>query len=223
MPLNLDERYAEILPLLARDAELSGYLDLEAPIPCVHVGKGPIRLFVVGQDPTVKDAKSRAGITCVLNLKGYGPLHNYLQRISSNLGIDLKQNVYATNYVKNFFVSPPTQIKQADVLELGARYWLPLLREELDEFPDVPVITLGEPLLQHIVKEGASPFVRAYWDYEPHWQLSTSRHWSYLPAYQNHLERTVFPFPHQPSLRKKFYRQHLDYYCTFVRGNLPAA
>jgi hypothetical protein len=32
------------------------------------------------------------------------------------------------------------------------------------------------------------------------------------------LNRTVFPFPHQPSVRKAFYRERLADYVAFVRS-----
>lgn len=223
MRASLESCYRIISTALAQDAKLAPYLFLDQKIPEVHRGTGPIRLIVLGQDPTVKDKESRKGITRVLNLRGYGAIHNYLQRVCLDLGLELDKNIYATNYVKNFFTEPPTQIKKLDVLALAGKYWSPLLHDELSEFPDVPVIALGQPLLERLVTSGASPMVRNYWDYQPGWRVNPNREWRYLPANQNILDRIVFPFPHQPSLRKTFYRQHLPYYLQFVRKHMLAS
>lgn len=72
-------------------------------VPVPFLGEGEIRLIVLGQDPTVKNEKSRAGIRTVLNLDKEGSLKRYLRRICQGLGIGLEENVYATNVVKNFF------------------------------------------------------------------------------------------------------------------------
>jgi hypothetical protein len=220
MPTNLEARYAQAMSAMAGEPNLWRYVYHSQKIPAVHRGTGPIRLVVLGQDPTVKNEASRQKILHVLNLKGSGALHNYLQRICLDLQLDLKQNVYATNYVKNFFTSPPTQIKELDVLALASKHWLPLLLDELADFPNVPVITLGQPLLERIVTKGASPLVRDYWDYQPRWERNAKRKWAYLPSEQNVLNRMIFPFPHQPSLRKSFYRQHLPYYLQFVHKRM---
>lgn len=218
MTINLDRAYAETMASLKRDSQLWRYVNPRLPIPAVYQGGGPIRLILLGQDPTVKDEASREKITRVLNLKGYGALHNYLKRICLDLGIELETNVYATNYVKNFFVEPPTQIKQMDLLERASHYWLPVLHEELDQFPNIPVISLGQPLLERIVTNGASGQVRDYWGYEPKWKAQKNRNWQYLMPGQNRLNRNIFPFPHQPSLRKTFYREHLSYYLQFMKS-----
>lgn len=218
MSMDLESLYPGVLTALVADSQLSPYVNASLPIPKVHRGTGPIRLMILGQDPTVKDEVSRDQITKVLNLKGYGALHNYIKRVCLDLGLDLDQNVYATNYVKNFFTAPPTQIKQADVLALAAKYWLPLLRDELAQYPSVPIITLGLPLLTHLVVQGASPQVRDYWDYRGDWPLHPPVNWRYLEPHQNILDRIVFPLPHQPSYRsKEFYHKYLPDYLMFVK------
>lgn len=107
-----------------------------------------------------------------------------------------------------------------NIFEKFTPVWLPFLIEEIDEFPGVPVLTLGEPLLGIIVKEGASRKVRQYWGYKSTWQQGEKDDFQYLPADMNTLMRKVFPYPHQPSLQKKFYRKYLSEFNQFTRRNI---
>jgi hypothetical protein len=174
----------------------------------------------LGQDPTVKNQKSRAKIKTVLNLDRKGSLHNYLNGICQGLKIDLYKNVYATNYLKNFFIRPPTQIKEDNVFENFARVWLPLLKEELVQFDNVPIIALGQPVLSIIVRESASKYVRDYWGYNNDWKTGKTLPFRYIKADDNVLNRVVFPFPHQPSINKKFYCTRLKEYVAFMKQEI---
>jgi len=142
----------------------------------------------------------------------------YVARICAGLGLNLRKDVYATNLVKAFFVRPPTQIKEVDVLAQSLPWWLPLLREELAAYAGVPVIALGEPLLKQLVVGDASEKVRDYWGYTEDWQHGETGPFHYLEASANRLGRTVYPFPHQPSIRTSFYKARLESYLAFVRS-----
>lgn len=220
MPLDIDERATAILQALARDPLLASYIDPSHDIPKVYCGIGTIRLIILGQDPTVDDPAGRAKVKQVLKVKQRGPLHNYIQRICLDLQFDLCRNIYATNFVKNFFTRKPTQVKEVDLLAEASFYWLPLLRDELAQFPGIPVITLGEPLLSHIVIGGASPLVHDYWGYLADHPGQSSKEWHFLRPDQNLLGRVVFPFPHLPSLQKDLYRDHLRDYLAYMRREL---
>jgi hypothetical protein len=197
---------------------LACYVDDSLPIPKVFAGDGEIKLIVLGQDPTVKSPESRKTITTVLNLDKGGSLRRYLEDVCHKLGIDLDHNVYATNLLKNFFVAPPTQISPIDVFKVFGDFWLPFLNEELSVFPDVPVLTLGEPLLSVLVVEGVSAQVRHYWGYRRNWQTNPPVDLRCVAPAENRLGRQLFPFPHQPSLvRKKFYKQNLTSYIDYMR------
>jgi len=220
MQFNVEQRAKEVLIGLASNPHLSRFVDSTLDIPRVYRGSGEIRLIVLGQDPTVKNVRSRATIKTVLNLDRRGSLRNYLAQICSDLGLDLGQNVYATNYLKNFFIKPPTQIKEINVFQEFSRIWLPLLLDELAMFPHEPIITLGEPLLSALVHKGASPRVRDYWGYTPRWKSGETGPFRCVEPNENHLGRFIFPYPHQPSIRKRFYRERLRDYTAFVRDAL---
>lgn len=122
--------------------------------------------------------------------------------------------------MKNFFITPPTQITSIDVFEVFGAIWLPFLKEELSLFPGVPVLTLGEPLLPILVLEGVNAQVRYYWGYRKGWQANPAVDFRHIAPAENRLGRRLFPFPHQPSLKKKFYAQNLASYAQYMRQEL---
>ena len=203
---------------LCRDTNLSKYIDAKFRIPKPYIGKGPIKLIILGQDPTVKNAASRQSIKTVLNLDRRGSVLVYLSDVCQKLGIVLGQNVYATNLFKNFFILPPTQIKETNIFQTFLPAWLPLLQEELAQFPDIPVITLGQPVMQTIVKPGVPILVREYWGYTTEWKDGKLEPFQFIKPAENILRRMVFPFPHQPTIRKEFYRQRMGDYTAYMKS-----
>lgn len=217
MNYTIDQKAKEILDSLASHPKLSHFIDYQLPIPKVYQGIDIIKLIILGQDPTIKNIKNRASVTTVLNLnKPRGSLYNYLSRICIKLDIDL-ENVYATNYLKNFFINSPTRITEINIFEEFAPYWLPLLREELAQFSQVPIITLGQPLLSAIVYEGTSSLVRDYWGYTLNWKSGEKGTYRCLESDKNILKHVVFPFPHQPSIGKRFYIERFRKYIAFMK------
>jgi hypothetical protein len=102
---------------LKRDERLGQYVDGTLPIPKPYRGSGEIKLIVLGQDPTVKAVQDREAIRTVLNLDRKGSVRTYLAGVCHDLGLQLAENVYATNLYKNFFIRPPTQITEIDVFQ----------------------------------------------------------------------------------------------------------
>ena len=202
---------------LARHPVAGLFLDTTLPIPRPYLGAGAIRLVIIGQDPTVQNAASRATIHTVLNLHKPGSLLRYLTTLCDDLGVSLRDEVYATNACKNFWTRPPTAIEEVDVLALSAPYWLHLLRAELDHFPDATVISLGQPVLAMLVQDGNSRLMRDYWGYHPRWQAGEFLPMHVIEADQSTVGRRIFPFVHQPSGAKLFYRARWAEYVEFVR------
>ncbi|MGA2159803.1 MAG: hypothetical protein ABSG90_11375 [Dehalococcoidia bacterium] len=215
-------RSSHVLQKLRADSRLSQYIPTDQ-IPDVFTETDDvrdIRLIVIGQDPTVKSEASRSTINTVLNLdKHQGCLYGYLSHICNNLGLDLKENVYATNFAKNFFKQPPTLIKERDLLKETSPYWLPLLHKELWYFPGRLIVTLGQPLLKVLLLDPTKALVRVYWGYYPDW-IRAKLVFSSVPAQENKLDRELFPLPHQPSSGKKFYRANLQAYLNYVKRNM---
>jgi len=214
---NIEDRVNQILEQLKQDKQLGRYVVKSLQIPQPYRGERDIRLIVLGQDPTVKDAEKRQDITTVLNLDKNGSVRAYLAGVCNSLGISVSENVYATNIYKNFFVRPPTQIEEVDIFQEFAGAWLPLLIDELAEFGRVPVVTLGEPILAPLVKNDVPAQVRHYWGYVPDWKTRRLNPFQYIRPEDNKLGRVVFPFPHQPSLRKEFYKAKMKDYVAFVK------
>jgi len=185
------------------------YVNLDIIKP--FIGNGNNKLIILGQDPTIKNEKSRKNVEYTLNLDKKNSLKTYIERICIGLGITI-ENVYATNLFKYFYTIPPAQTM--DVLYAHLQPNLELLKEEIFEFKNIPIITLGEPVLQLLTDPKAK--VREYWDYNPNTGASNGN-FSYSIASENKLSRDFYPFPHQPSIRKKFYNDTFDKYLKIIK------
>ena len=214
------ETSQSIADSLARDSRLAAFVDGTLPVPRPLQGSGDIHLFILGQDPTVKNQDDRTKIRTCLNLDRRGSMVAYIGRICRGLRLELKSNVYATNLIKNFFVRPPTKIFEMDVLQQSLDHWLPLLHQELASFPNATVISLGEPLLSVIVHQPKRRKLREYWGYTEDWKRDCRGPFSWIQASDTVIQRRVFPFPHQPSLRKEFYKTYMDEYISFVADEI---
>ena len=203
---------------LAADPLIGKYVDTSLSPPTPFGGKGEPRLIILGQDPTVKRKASRSAIKTVLNLDRPGALRHYLEKVCHALGSSLEKDIYATNYVNVFFKDPPASVKAPDILGIVKKYCLPPLRDELQTFPGVPILTLGQPLLRQIAGSQASALVRDYWGYNASWMQGKTEPFTHLPADSNDLQRKVFPFPHQPSANKLFYAQRIAGYLQYMKA-----
>jgi len=218
MENRIEARANRILEQLRQDERLGRYVDRTLLVPRPYRGSGTIRLIVLGQDPTVKNPEARKAIRTVLNLDRNQSVRAYLAGVCNALGVQITENVYATNFYKNFFICPPTQITEIDVFQEFRDAWLALLKDELEAFAGIPVISLGEPLLAPLVSKNASTKVRDYWGYTPEWKEGKVKSFEYIRAADNRLNRIIFPFPHQPSLRKQFYKATMSDYVSFVKS-----
>jgi len=208
---------------LARQPQIGPFVDRSLPIPRPYAGYGDIKLVIIGQDPTVQRAEERAGIRTVLNLDKRGGLLRYLAGVCQDLGVSLKENVYATNACKCFFTRPPTAIVDVDVLALSAPLWLPILRAELAQFPDALVTSLGQPVLSMLVRDGYSREMKDYWGYHPHWKAGERKPMHAIEPAESTVGRRIFPFVHQPTLRgarAAFYRERRGEYIAFMTESL---
>lgn len=180
-------------------------------VPPFNKAGKDIRLVIIGQDPTIRNEEQRKHISVTLNLDKSGSLKKYVEEICSGLNISLS-NVYATNVFKYFYTIPPAQT--FEVLEKHLSPNLVLLEKELSNYPNCSIITLGEPVLQLLVNKNVK--VRDYWGYNAKTHKSTQSFKCVLPE-ENKLNRIIFPFCHQPSIRKDFYKDNLNQYVRFVK------
>lgn len=207
------------------DTRFAGLIDGGTTIPRPFVGSGPVRLVIIGQDPTVQRASSRASVRTVLNLDRKGSLRTFIERVCSDLGINLDANVYATNLAKGFFSDPPTTILKRtgrDVLVETAPAWLPLLRREFDAFPEAVVISLGEPVLKALIKSENPQEMKHYWGWRDGWKKRGPKPCVMLDAEHSTIGRRFFPFVHQPTMkgtRTEFYRWRWPDYTAFIRAS----
>ena len=187
-----------------------------------YIGKDKIKLVVIGQDPTVRNPKSRKNVTCTLNLnKQNSALYRYIKRLCDGLGITM-ENVYATNLFKYFYSIPPANTPE--VLRLHLHPNLELLKEELSSLclpTGCLVITLGEPVLNLLLNQNVpnnEKKVRFYWGYDSKTKKS-DRNFRFVDESKNVLSHKFYPFCHQPSMRKQFYKDWIKEYVGFIKAN----
>jgi len=206
-------RSAETLGRLKADTEIGKYVDDSTPIPPPFAGSGPIRLVVLGQDPTVNLQESRQAVTAVLNFDRPGNLHAFGKRICAELGLTLNEHVFATNICKNFWTERPTTVSTVDLLAKSWPYWSPVLQQELAAFPTATVITLGQPILRLLIRAEHYRDLRSFWGHD-------GGPLGMVPASESAIERGFFPVIHQPSLQQPFYAGRFNDYMAFVREHM---
>jgi len=201
-------------------SEISSYIDSSLTPPDPFRGGGEIKLIVLGQDPTVHNPKHRKKLKVALLLNQPGRLRTYVEDICKGLDIELDENIYATNLLKNFFTAPPDTLrkKNPQLFRKAADYWIPLLREEIKEFENVPILPLGEPVLNCLTKSEERILIRNFWGYEGPGQYG--KNFAYMKPTENILSRVVFPFPHLPGKSHKIYQQQFDSYLAFMRKHI---
>jgi hypothetical protein len=132
----------------------------------------------------------------------------------------LDTNIYATNLLKNFFTVPPDKLREIDLhfFQKTADFWIPLLREEIEGFKNVPILPLGEPVLNCLTIGQDRVLIRNYWGYEGPAQYG--KNFDFIKPIENVLSRAVFPFPHLPGLKHKIYRQQMNGYLAFMKEHI---
>lgn len=212
--MKIIEKAREIRDVLKLDKDSpKNPIDLELPIIPPFIGRGEIKLIIIGQDPTIKNVKGRKLITSTLNLNKRNSLYSYINVICQGLGITT-ENVYATNLFKFFYTIPPANT--IDVLENHLKSNLELLQKEISVYKNVTIITLGEPVLKLLI--GPKAKVREYWGYES-LKKDGFKRFRFSSAENNFLEYDFYPFHHQPSIMKEFYKNTLNEYIQFINLN----
>ena len=221
MDNDIDDKIRQVYSIILSKPMLRAHVDTKHDIPAVHRGSGKIKMIIIGQDPTVKNKASRKNITSVLGLDKPGKMQRYACAVCERLGIDSISELYATNLFKNFFEEPPDH--NSDMLHKFFQYWFPVLEEELSKYRDIPVITLGDKVLEFLSKESADKLVRNYWGYTEDWHRGGGNLMKHIPPDENLIGKPVFPFPRQPSIIKEFYSSRLDKYIDYIKQNMNHA
>lgn len=187
-------------------------IDVKYGIIPPYRGGDDVKMIIIGQDPTIRNEKQRANIHVTLNLdKQGGSLYRYIERLCNGLGLSL-DNVYATNVYKYFYSIPPADTKEVLTAHFDPN--LELLIKELSNYPNAIIVTLGEPVLKLLTNEKSK--VRDSWGYK---KGLCTYHFEKSYADSNKIKKDFYPLPHQPSLRKKYYRDHLLDYLNYIKEN----
>ena len=215
----------EVRARLKSDSRIGLYIDdtLSIPRPFGARNSSPIKLVVIGQDPTVGSTKTRAKITHALMLNDEkAKLTVFLSSVCAALGIRLGENVYATNLCKCFFTEPPRKVKSPKLIQETGHEWLDILRGELALFPDAAVISLGEPVLDVLLEVTARNRMKWFWGHQPRWKHIPQRPFQRVEPDQSTLGRRFYPFIHINS-DFGFYGARRPDYQQFIRGDIEAS
>ena len=204
--------------LLSKDIVLQNDIDssFDFILPFSKAEKtSDIKLIFIGQDPTVRNQKSRGKIQVTLNLDKENSLKTYLKKVCDILQVDIEKEVYATNLYKCFFKKPPADDKT--ILTRHFKIWMDLLINELVSFNNPFVITLGEPLIKQLIHSNSKK-VKDYWDYIGN--TKSGGNFKCNKPSENYLQRRIYPLAHQPNWnRNEFYKTYLDDYLEFLKRN----
>lgn len=213
---SVEEKIRQAYSLILSKPHLREYVDIRHEIPKVFRGTGKIKLIVIGQDPTIINKASRKNITWVLGLDKSGKMQRYIHRICEGLGLDPLKELYATNLFKNFFEEPPDH--SSGILNKFFGPWFSVLKEEIAAYPGVPVVVLGDPVLNFIAGDGELKYVRNFWGYHEDWKKGANEPFKHLPPNENLLKANIYPFPRVSSIIKEFYFERFDNYISYIKS-----
>ena len=216
--LQTEKKLKSTKKLLLHDSILQNDIDFsyEFILPYSKAVKtSKVKLVFIGQDPTVRNEKSRGNINVTLNLDKENSLKTYLNQVCEILKIDLNNEVYATNLYKCFFKFPPAD--DQTILTRHFKIWMDLLIYELSIFENAIFITLGEPLIKQLFHSNSKK-VKDYWDYIG--QTKSGLNFKCNEPSENYLQKRIYPIAHQPTWnRNKFYKTYLNDYLEYLKRN----
>lgn len=211
----VEKKSAQILKSLSTNPHIGTYID-NRPLPKIFQGTRKPKIVLLGQDPTAKTKKGNKEVKTVLNLDWDNAFRDYIITTCDKLGIEFEKDVYATNYIKNFFRKPPHKFKNTNVIKEFSPQWLPLLEYEISSFPKAPIFAIGDAFIEEITTGSMDSKVRTYWGYTPRWKKGIFKPLKRIEPSENIFKRVIFPFPNEYSVTKQFYIENLDKYLDFV-------
>jgi uracil-DNA glycosylase len=169
---------------------IDGFLDIVLPFGVNR--ESSAKLILIGQDPTVKNEKTRKRITKTLMLNDKSSnLRKYIEKL---FPLDIDKEVYATNLFKYFYSIPPQQTMK--VLEAHKDVNIELLKEELNGLPNCPIITLGNPVLRLLSGDNKD---------------TVSNYWNGGQTYFEFEGRKIYPFPHIMTYQRwELYKNNME-------------
>lgn len=148
-----------------------------------------IKAIVLGADPSHRMPEKLEYVFKLECNDAYNPYFNLIERNLTAIGLS-KNNIYVQNVCRNFFSGDTYQHKK-NWLDV-AKYWIPLLLEELKPIPiTVPVLMTTE-IIYHAL--ASQPYMTAKAFYRREFPLP-------LSPDSNALNRPLIPFYRSPNYR----------------------
>lgn len=174
-------------------------------LPHSYEGKNKIKAILLGADPTNDGIKTDKGLKPLKTVFGidsdYEKFFFAPQIINLNaLEID-KDNFFIQNVCRNYFKDQTGNNKKWGAV---AELWLKYLKEEIDMYPNIPVLITAEKIIKVLTKTT----IKA--------KLLYDNPEKYLPLYSESLQREVYPFYRHP----KYYLSNNSTYRNYLRKKL---
>jgi len=124
------------------------------PFPKYFSGSGEIKAIILGADPTHIVTGQPQILNMVFELDN--PKSPYWRSIARNMlqipALNM-ENVYVQNVCRNYFTLETSKNKHWE--ELAREYWIPFLKNELDDMfdPHVPILMTTEFILNAALKD----------------------------------------------------------------------
>ena len=173
--------------------------------PNPFIGKNKIKAILLGADPTNDGIKTDKGLKQLETVFGIGSEYEKYffapQMINLNaLEID-KDSLFIQNVCRNYFIKQTGNNKEWNTI---AELWTKHLKEEINEYPDIPVLVTAEKIMKVLTKTKIKAS-GLYKNPEEH-----------LPLWSESLQRNVYPLYRHPG----YYLSNNSNYKNFLKTNL---
>jgi hypothetical protein len=174
------------------------------PFPASYHGKKPVKIIILGTDPGNYFKGKTLRFHIVFGLEKQDSL--YFRQIAENLyllkNIELEE-VYVQNVCKCYFKLDTGKNKYWN--EIARKYWLPILKQELDFLFDtrIPVFITTEKILEVITDQ----------------RISASEIYKEKITIQkddNYLQREIVALYRHPKYSLEFWSEYLNYLREFT-------
>lgn len=156
-------------------------------LPDPYIGR-KIKAILLGADPTNNGIKTDKGLKQLATVFGidseyekffFGPQLTNLRALEIS-----KDNLFIQNVCRNYFINQTGRNKKWNMV---AELWIKYLKEDIDEYPNIPILITAEKILKVLTKTTVKAS-DLYNNPEEH-----------LPLWSESLQRDIYPLYRHPN------------------------